>query len=351
MVEVKEAYFKLAKMYHPDSKSRQADANKFSQVQEAYRTVCLHVEKMEKQGRREGLEDEVLENAEGATEFDIKHTVPQHRQYLDYEGIGFGTPSQRQKQYQNYRAIKAADAVSTHRMYKIAVTDEKGLVLKDKAAARKIRTKNVIERLVEDLIQDSMARGEFDDLPGMGKPLPPKTDYCPYVDVSTHHLNQILVNNGYAPEWIQLKKEIRNSIGDARKALLRERLKLGPEPLNDYNVKKWAGLQIEFAETVKSINRRVNDFNLIVPIIRLQMVHIQPDKEIAKVVDEYGKMEERESEHSGQNKEKKEAVMVEDEVALVASRVFQGISGFLSRLTGAFLDREESRNKQQMKMK
>nr|XP_054752639.1 dnaJ homolog subfamily C member 28-like [Lytechinus pictus] len=350
MVEIKEAYFKLAKVYHPDSKSRQADGNKFTQIQQAYNTICLHVEKMEKQGRREGLEDELSQDDDDddECEFDIKHTVPQHRQYLEYEGIGFGTPSQRQKQYQKYRAMKASDAVSTHRIYKIAVTDEKGLVLKDKKAARKIRTTNVIERLVEDLIQDSMAKGEFDDLPGMGKPLPPKTAYCPYVDAATHNLNEVLVNNGYAPEWIQLEKDIRNMLTEAKNALLHERLKLGAEPLNDYNVSKWADLQFEFSEKVKQINRRVNDFNLIVPIIKLQKVHIQPEKEIAKVLDEYSKIDQRESIIRSNSNESWEAV-VEDEVALMASRLFQSMSAFMTRLSNAFFAREDGRARERLR--
>lgn len=350
MVEIKEAYFKLAKVYHPDSQSKQADGNKFTQIQQAYNTICLHVEKMEKQGRREGLEDDLSQEEEDdECDFDIKHTVPQHRQYLEYEGIGFGTPSQRQKQYQYYRAMKASDAVSTQRIYKIAVTDEKGLVLKDKKAARKIRTTNVIERLVEDLIQDSMAKGEFDDLPGMGKPLPPKTAYCPYVDSATHNLNEVLVNNGYAPEWIQLEKDIRNMLSEDKDALLRERLKLGPEPLNDYNVRKWADLQFEFSEKIKQINRRVNDFNLIVPIIKLQKVHIQPQKEIAKVLDEYSKMEEKGEALTRSNFKESQGAVVEDEVALMAGRLFQSLSSFMTRLSNAFFVREDARARDRLR--
>ncbi|XP_072178660.1 dnaJ homolog subfamily C member 28-like [Diadema setosum] len=339
IVEVKEAYFKLAKLYHPDSKSRQADGNKFNQVQEAYNTICVHMEKMEKLERRKGEAQDELGDRQ---EFDIKHTAPQHRQYLEYEGIGYGTPNQRQKQYQKHRAVKAADAVSSHRMYKIAMTDEKSLVIKDKRAARKIRTTNVIERLVEDLIQDSMARGEFDDLPGKGKPLPPKPTYCPYIDLSTHHLNQVLVNNGYAPEWIQREKEIRNSLSDAKKALLKERRKLGPEPLNDFNVKKWAGLQIEFEESVKEINKMVNDFNLIVPIIKLQMVHICPKKEIAKVVSEYDKIA---AESSQQEPVTEPVQLAGDEVAVMAGKVFSSLSILLSKMTSLIFDREGERVK------
>jgi DnaJ family protein C protein 28 len=48
------------------------------------------------------------------------------------------------------------------------------------------------ERLVEDLIQESMARGDFDNLPGAGKPL--KKDLLienPFVDTVTRKINQV----------------------------------------------------------------------------------------------------------------------------------------------------------------
>ena len=47
-------------------------------------------------------------------------------------------------------------------------------------------TKNAMERLVEDLIQESMAKGDFDNLKGSGKPLPQRVIYNPYEDYTTY---------------------------------------------------------------------------------------------------------------------------------------------------------------------
>jgi hypothetical protein len=48
-----------------------------------------------------------------------------------------------------------------------------------------------MDRLVEDLIQESMSRGEFDNLAGTGKPLKYQASN-PYVDFVTHKMNQVM---------------------------------------------------------------------------------------------------------------------------------------------------------------
>lgn len=67
---------------------------------------------------------------------------------------------------------------------------------------------NLIDRVVDDLIRESMQRGDFDNLSGSGKPLK-YSDHNPFIDLTTHNINKILVNNGFKPEWIMLSKEIR----------------------------------------------------------------------------------------------------------------------------------------------
>ena len=63
--------------------------------------------------------------------------------------------------------------------------------------------------MVDDLVRESMQKGEFDNLAGQGKPLD-YSEHNPMVDTTTHNLNKIMVNNGFKPEWIMLNKEIRS---------------------------------------------------------------------------------------------------------------------------------------------
>ena len=51
------------------------------------------------------------------------------------------------------------------------------------------------------------------------------------VDSTTRRLNKVLIDSGFAPEWISLEKEIRQDIELFREGLLFRRMKLGPSPL------------------------------------------------------------------------------------------------------------------------
>lgn len=93
-----------------------------------------------------------------------------HRQYLEYEGIGFGSPSKRQKQYQNYRVQIASDKVIDHKTRRFG-EQETSIAEPEKRAIRRSKYSKVIDRLVEDLIQEAMSKGEFKNLTGSGKPL------------------------------------------------------------------------------------------------------------------------------------------------------------------------------------
>ena len=89
--DVRESFRKLAKQYHPDGGSSTADSATFIRIKEAYRKVLSHV--IEQTNARQSKVEDTEEEEEK-----FKYKTPQHRHYLSFEGIGFGTPSQREKQ-------------------------------------------------------------------------------------------------------------------------------------------------------------------------------------------------------------------------------------------------------------
>ena len=66
-----------------------------------------------------------------------------------------------------------------------------------------------VEKVVDIIIDQSMKRGEFDNLAGTGQPLPDKPLYHPLLDPTTRKLNEILKEGGFAPDWVMLQKDIK----------------------------------------------------------------------------------------------------------------------------------------------
>ncbi|XP_053420544.1 dnaJ homolog subfamily C member 28 [Nycticebus coucang] len=270
--DVRESFRKLAKQYHPDSGSDTANSATFIRIEEAYRKVLSHV--IEQTNARQNKIEE-------AEEEKFKYKTPQHRHYLSFEGIGFGTPSQREKQYKQFRADRATEQVMEYQKQKLHsqyFTDS--VTVKDVRQSKEQKITQAIERLVEDLIQESMAKGDFDNLSGKGKPLK-KFSGCSYIDPMTHNLNRILIDNGYQPEWILMQKEIKDTIEQLREAILVSRKKLG-NPMTPVEQKQWDRICEQFQENIRTLNKRINDFNLIVPILTRQKVHFDAQKEIIR---------------------------------------------------------------------
>lgn len=273
--QLKNAYLKACKHTHPDVNPSQPDGQRFSDVEDAYRKLKQHLNTRLPQRQTET----VMNGQEEEEESGRRPKVAQHRHYLSLEGVGYGTPSERIKQYDKHRLTRATNRVNDFNLNKIRSTEnlshEKSLAIKDVNLQREIKTKQGFERLVEDLIQESMAKGDFNNLAGYGKPLKARPDY-PYVDSTTFKLNEILINNGFVPEWVLLEKEIRdvkNQIKDQLN-LLRSQSKLS----NDSLVRRL------LADKVKEVNKLIDKYNRIVPIVSKQQIHVILDKEVKKML-------------------------------------------------------------------
>ncbi|NXC75217.1 DJC28 protein, partial [Anhinga anhinga] len=296
--DIRNSYRSLAKKYHPDSGSATADSEAFMKVEEAYRVVLSDAATKKKSNENNEEEED-----------QFKSKAPQHRHYLSFEGVGIGTPSQREKQYMQFRVDRATEQVLEYRKNRLesqyAVTDL--MKAKDVKQSKKVKITQAVERLVEDLIQESMAKGDFDNLSGKGKPLQKFSD-CPHIDPMTHNLNRILIDNGYQPEWILMQKEIRETIEQLRKSVVASRSKLGG-PMTPYRQKQWNRICEQFIEDIRKLNKRIDNFNLVVPILSRQMVHFSADKEIARAQKTYeALMENREASNSDTKENKEENV-------------------------------------------
>lgn len=266
----------MAKLYHPDSQSPTADPKKFNQVKEAYKTIKLKLEERNTSSQYYDDEDD------DDDEFGFRHVQAQHRQYLDNEGFGYGSRSQRQKQYEQLRVSKAQQNVLKYKIKQIMPEGDNALVAKDQKAAKKTKMSNTIDRLVEDMIQESMSKGHFDNLPGAGKPLDFSNEN-PFMDRTTQKLNQILLDEDLLPTWISKQKEIRTDFQQCREKLALDMKRVEEYSLPSDREGKVASIAETFKTSLEDINSKIFNYNLIVPMLDKQMMPYNFDKEYKKV--------------------------------------------------------------------
>ena len=99
--------------------------------------------------------------------------------------------------------------------------------------------------IAERKIREAMEEGVFDNLNGKGRPLDLEED--PYEDPSLRMAHRLLRNNGFAPAWVEERKELQRDIDVARRDFARN------------------GDRERFRERIAAINRRILTCNLKTP--------------------------------------------------------------------------------------
>ncbi|HVB75394.1 MAG TPA: DnaJ family domain-containing protein [Ktedonobacteraceae bacterium] len=150
--------------------------------------------------------------------------------------------------------------------------------------ANRLKSKH-FQHYVEEQIQEAVARGEFDNLPGTGKPLNLDDDVTAGDKTSAYRL---LKQNGYAPPEIELLKEIRSENERVEQQLNRLRIQARdlrtrrvppfPSEKRAYNdaVKKASAA---YEEKLRALNRKILTFNLSVPA-SMHMSFLEVEKKV-----------------------------------------------------------------------
>ncbi len=231
----------------------------------------------------EALEKELadLDNALGYSA--TKQRRVAHRHYLSYD-VGVGPISQRQKAHAQQRVGQAMDSVFEQQFRK-ALENPDVKEIAPYENGRKVpggKTTKSIQRIANEIIYDSMQRGEFDKLSGHGKPL--KLDPInPVLDNVEQKINKMLSNSGFAPEWISLDKEIRAGVEKLKTDLEMTWNKRGPYPMNQDDQKNWEYELTQFQERIKDINKKIFNLNLIVPSLTSQRSQLNLEKILSRV--------------------------------------------------------------------
>ncbi|HKE56847.1 MAG TPA: DUF1992 domain-containing protein [Pyrinomonadaceae bacterium] len=118
------------------------------------------------------------------------------------------------------------------------------------------------ESVVEKLIREAMERGEFDNLSGSGSPIDLTEN--PYEDPDLRTAHRLLRNAGFAPAWIEERKDIDAEFERARTTLQRASKLYGKDRAISTDP-HWQRAAKEFHATAAELNQRIKLYNLKAP--------------------------------------------------------------------------------------
>lgn len=121
---------------------------------------------------------------------------------------------------------------------------------------------NRLESLVEKNIREAIEKGEFDNLPGKGQPL--DLNENPFEDPDLRTVHRLLRNAGFAPAWIEERKEIEAGVELARTTLARAWHIYGPAGVSP-NRDEWERNVADFRAKISELRQRVHIYNLKAP--------------------------------------------------------------------------------------
>jgi len=110
-------------------------------------------------------------------------------------------------------------------------------------------------RTIDEIIKKAMLSGDFDHLPGTGKPIVWKDN--PFTPCEMRMVENLLKNNNLAYPWMETRKEIEKFMIDLINKI-KNRLPLSPT------------METEISKQILSLNKKIFDYNLSVPGVRFQ---------------------------------------------------------------------------------
>lgn len=128
---------------------------------------------------------------------------------------------------------------------------------------------NIFEWVAEEKIRSAIESGQWDNLPGKGKPL--QWQENPFEPPEWRMAFSLLRQNGFSLPWLEERKEI-----EAEVQQFRAQFALGLRSANEMKVKDWAKSQID------RLNRRIFRYNLGVPLDRFQLTSLNLEQEVER---------------------------------------------------------------------
>jgi DnaJ family protein C protein 28 len=137
-----------------------------------------------------------------------------------------------------------------------------------------------LESMTEKMLREAIEAGEFDNLPGKGQPVDLREN--PFEDPDLRVVHKLLRDAGFAPAWIEERKDIDATFEAARQTLSRAWKIYRPGGISPSQA-EWERNVAEFREKTAELNSRVKLYNLKVPAAVFQRQLFDADKVIETI--------------------------------------------------------------------
>lgn len=141
--------------------------------------------------------------------------------------------------------------------------------------------------LISQRIEEAMRRGDFDNLPGRGKPQ--RIQREPFVPEDQQMAFKLLQNNDLTPDWIAERKELlrlKQNFGEQVLSIAREALTqwhaAEDATRRQAVLATWARWLLRWEAEISEINRRIQNLNLKQPIAHLEVIKLRLDDELRR---------------------------------------------------------------------
>jgi DnaJ family protein C protein 28 len=135
---------------------------------------------------------------------------------------------------------------------------------------------------LDKIIEEAMRKGQFDDLPGKGKPL--NLEPNPHEDPEKRLAHKVLHDAGYKLPWIDERNEIEAEIKNMQAALARSYDEYRAAPTAPDARSAWDAATQKFRARAAEINKRIDIYNLNVPSQVFQRIRVDADSILQSLI-------------------------------------------------------------------
>ena len=156
---------------------------------------------------------------------------------------------------------------------------------KSPSVTSKTRSEKEWRDLISQRIEEAMAAGAFDNLPGKGKPINVGPE--PFVPADMQMANSLLKSNQLSPAWISDRNEMLAAVAQMRQQIANSAAEYAQAFTATSDVDRrtqldqtWRAEVERWRQEITALNRRIDIHNLSLPLAHLEIFKVSLEEEL-----------------------------------------------------------------------